>query len=88
VEEAQSLRISHRELEALALVIEGYKNKEIAQILKINHNQSVKNHLQHFFKKLNIKNNTLKHKPVLFSWVYSLRVFNGIFCPIFLLTLR
>ena len=56
-EEAGELNISHRELEVLALVVEGYKNKEIAQILKINH-QSVKNHLQHLFKKLNVKNST------------------------------
>lgn len=56
-EEAQEKNISHRELEVLALVVEGYKNKEIAQILKIQH-QSVKNHLQHLFKKLDVKNNT------------------------------
>lgn len=56
-EEARELNISHRELEVVALVIEGFKNKEIAQILKINH-QSVKNHLQHLFKKLGVKNNT------------------------------
>ena len=56
-EEAKDLNISHRELEVLALVVEGYKNKEIAQILKIKH-QSVKNHLQHLFKKLDVKNNT------------------------------
>jgi len=55
--EAESLGISHRELEVLALVVEGYKNKEIAQILKIQH-QSVKNHLQHMFKKLDVKNST------------------------------
>ena len=55
--EAESLNVSHRELEVLALVVEGYKNKEIAKILKIEH-QSVKNHLQHLFKKLNVKNNT------------------------------
>ena len=55
--EAESLGISHRELEVLALVIEGYKNKEIAQVLKIEH-QSVKNHLQHLLKKLNVQNNT------------------------------
>jgi len=54
---AKELNISHRELEVLALVVEGYKNKEIAQILKIKH-QSVKNHLQNLFKKLNVKNNT------------------------------
>ena len=56
-EEANELGISHRELEVLALVVEGYKNKEIAQILKIQH-QSVKNHLQHMYKKLNVKNST------------------------------
>jgi DNA-binding CsgD family transcriptional regulator len=55
--EAESLGISHRELEVLALVVEGYKNKEIAQILKIQH-QSIKNHLQHLFKKLDVKNST------------------------------
>lgn len=55
--EAESLGISHRELEVLALVVEGYKNKEIAKILKIQH-QSVKNHLQHIYKKLNVKNST------------------------------
>lgn len=56
-EDARELNISHRELEVLALVVEGYKNKETAQILKIKH-QSVKNHLQHLFKKLEVKNNT------------------------------
>lgn len=56
-ERAKELGISHRELEVLALVVEGYKNKEIAQILKIQH-QSVKNHLQHIYKKLNVKNST------------------------------
>jgi len=55
--EAENLGVSHRELEVLALVVEGYKNKEIGKILKIEH-QSVKNHLQHLFKKLNVKNNT------------------------------
>jgi len=55
--EAESLAVSHRELEVLALVVEGYKNREIGQILGIQH-QSVKNHLQRVFKKLNVKNNT------------------------------
>jgi DNA-binding CsgD family transcriptional regulator len=55
--EAESLNVSHRELEVLALVVEGYKNKEIGKILKIEH-QSVKNHLQHLLKKMNVKNNT------------------------------
>ena len=54
---AEGLGISHRELEVLALVVEGYKNKEIAQILKIKH-QSVKNHLQHLYKKLGVGNST------------------------------
>ncbi|HUX47608.1 MAG TPA: LuxR C-terminal-related transcriptional regulator [Dehalococcoidia bacterium] len=56
-EKAKELGISHRELEVLALVAEGYKNKEIAKMLKIQH-QSVKNHLQHLFKKLDVKNST------------------------------
>ena len=56
-EEAQALNISHRELEVFALVTEGYSNKEIAKILKINH-QSVKNHVHHFTKKINVRNNT------------------------------
>ena len=56
-EKARELNISHRELEVLSLVVEGYKNKEVAQILKIQH-QSVKNHLQHLFKKLNVRNST------------------------------
>jgi len=56
-EQARESGVSHRELEVLALVVEGYKNKEIAQILKIEH-QSVKNHLQHLFKKLDVKNST------------------------------
>ena len=55
--EAEGVGISHRELEVLALVVEGYRNKEVAQILKIQH-QSVKNHLQHLFKKLNVRNST------------------------------
>ena len=56
-ERGRELGVSHRELEVLALVVGGYKNKEIAQILKIQH-QSVKNHLQHLFKKLDVKNST------------------------------
>lgn len=56
-EKAKELSISHRELEVLGLVVEGYKNKEIARILNIQH-QSVKNHLQHLFKKLDVKNST------------------------------
>ena len=56
-EDAKDLKISHRELEVFALVTEGYKNKEIAQILKIKH-QSVKTHLHNFKKGLVVKNNT------------------------------
>lgn len=55
-EDAKDLNISHRELEVFALVTEGYKNKEIAQILKIKH-QSVKTHMHNFTKKLGVKNN-------------------------------
>lgn len=56
-EQAKDLGVSHRELEVLALVVEGRKNKEIGEVLGIQH-QSVKNHLQHLFKKLKVKNNT------------------------------
>jgi DNA-binding CsgD family transcriptional regulator len=55
-EEAKALNVSHSELEVFALVTEGYSYKEVAQILKIKH-QSVKNHMQHFTNKLNVKNN-------------------------------
>ena len=55
-EDAQAMNISHRELEVFALVTEGYKNKEIAQILKIKH-QSVKTHMYNFTKRLGVKNN-------------------------------
>jgi DNA-binding CsgD family transcriptional regulator len=54
-EEAQALNVSHRELEVLALVTEGYSNKEVAQILKIKH-QSVKNHMNSLYKKLSVRN--------------------------------
>ena len=56
-EDAKKLKISHRELEVFALGTEGYKNKEIAQILKIQH-QSVKTHVHNFTKKIGVKNNT------------------------------
>lgn len=56
-EKGRESNVSHRELEVLGLIVEGYKNKEIARILKIQH-QSVKNHLQHLFKKLNVRNST------------------------------
>lgn len=53
--DAEKLGISHRELEVFALVIEGYTNKEVAEILHIK-NQSVRNHMHHFTKKLGVKN--------------------------------
>jgi ATP/maltotriose-dependent transcriptional regulator MalT len=34
-EKAKEIGVSHRELEVLALVVEGYKNKEIAQVSKV-----------------------------------------------------
>jgi len=56
-EDAQKLGISHRELEVLALVSEGYTNKEVAHILDIKH-QSVKNHMYHLQNKLDVRNAT------------------------------
>jgi len=56
-EDAREAGISHRELEVFALVVKGYKNKEIAEILNIKH-QSVKNHLHSFYKKLKVRNGT------------------------------
>lgn len=53
--DARDIGISHRELEVLALAIEGYKNKEIAEILHIQH-QSVKNHMHHLMDKLGVNN--------------------------------
>lgn len=54
LEEAKALNVSHRELEVLALITEGYTNKEIGQILDIKH-QSVKNHVHSLHKKLVVK---------------------------------
>lgn len=53
--DAENVGISHRELEVFALVVEGYTNKEVAEILHIK-NQSVRNHMHHFIKKLGVKN--------------------------------
>ena len=55
-EDSRNLGISHRELEVLALVVEGYSYKEVAEILHIKH-QSVKNHMHNFTKKSGVKNN-------------------------------
>ena len=54
-EDEKEAGISHRELEVLALVIKGYKNKEIAEIINIKH-QSVKNHLHNLYTNLRVKN--------------------------------
>jgi len=54
-EEARVLGISHRELEVFALVLEGFSNKQVAEILQIKH-QSVKNHMYSLGKKLRVKN--------------------------------
>ncbi|MEN8614662.1 helix-turn-helix transcriptional regulator [Dehalogenimonas sp. THU2] len=54
-EGAEGLGVSHRELEVFSLIVEGFSNKEAAQILHINH-QSVKNHLYAMYKKLGVKN--------------------------------
>lgn len=72
-EKARELGISHRELEVLGLVVEGYKNKEIAQVLRIQH-QSVKNHLQHLLKKLDVKNSTQAYIIALNLNVIRMRV--------------
>jgi len=53
--EATALGISHRELEVFALVLEGFSNKQVAEILQIKH-QSVKNHMYSLSKKLRVKN--------------------------------
>jgi len=53
--DARELGVSHRELEVLALVIEGYDNKQVAEILHIEY-QSVKNHMYRFMQKLNVMN--------------------------------
>ena len=71
-EKAKELNVSHRELEVLGLLVEGYKNKEIAQILKIQH-QSVKNHLQHLFKKLGVKNSTQAYIIALYLKMIRMR---------------
>lgn len=53
--DARDLGVSHRELEVLALVIEGYTNKEVADILHIEY-QSVKNHMYRLMQKLDVRN--------------------------------
>lgn len=53
--DARELGVSHRELEVLALLIEGYDNKQVAEILHIEY-QSVKNHMYRLMQKLDVKN--------------------------------
>ena len=43
-EDAKEFGISHKELEVMALLAQGYSNEEIADILPIQY-QSVKNHM-------------------------------------------
>jgi DNA-binding NarL/FixJ family response regulator len=50
--------LSWRELEVLALLVEGKENAEIAQALSIS-TQTVKNHMSHILTKLNVPNRTL-----------------------------
>lgn len=54
-EDVRALGVSHRELEVLALLIEGHNNKEAAAILGIQY-QSVKNHWHSLSKKLRANN--------------------------------
>jgi DNA-binding NarL/FixJ family response regulator len=50
--------LSWRELEVLALLVEGKENTEIAQALSISP-QTVKNHISHILAKLHVPNRTL-----------------------------
>jgi DNA-binding CsgD family transcriptional regulator len=54
-EEAKKFDVSHRELEVLALVAQGFDNEIIAQILEIQY-QSVKTHMYNLTKKLGANN--------------------------------
>lgn len=54
-EDAKSMGISHRELEVLELIAQGYDNKQIAEIIKIQY-QSVKNHTYKLNNKLGAEN--------------------------------
>jgi DNA-binding CsgD family transcriptional regulator len=56
-EDAKDIGVSHRELEVLALLAQGFENEVIAEILRIQH-QSVKNHLFSLIKKLGSSNST------------------------------
>ncbi len=54
-EDARNMGISHRELEVLELIAQGYNNQQIADILQIQY-QSVKNHTYHLNNKLGAEN--------------------------------
>lgn len=54
-EDARNTGISHRELEVLELIAQGYDNQQIADILQIQY-QSVKNHTYHLNNKLGAEN--------------------------------
>jgi len=56
-EDARNMGISRRELEVLELIAQGYDNKQIAEIIKIQY-QSVKNHTYKLNKKLGAENST------------------------------
>lgn len=73
--DAEDIGISHRELEVLALEVEGYNNKEIAEILHIKH-QSVKNHMQRLKKKLGVKNGS---QAVVIALAMNLIKWRGIY---------
>ena len=70
--DAQEIGISHRELEVLALAAEGYTNKEIAEILHIQH-QSVKNHMHHLMDKLGVGNGASAVTMALFLNLIKMR---------------
>jgi DNA-binding NarL/FixJ family response regulator len=55
IRKTQTAGLSNREREIVALIGEGYRNKEIASKLCISE-PTVKSHLQHIFRKLDIKN--------------------------------
>ncbi len=50
---ANALRLSQREREIVALVAQGFKNKEMAEKMFISE-QTVKNHLHNIFDKLGV----------------------------------
>ncbi len=56
-EDARNKGISHREIEVLELIAQGFDNKQIAEIIKIQY-QSVKNHTYQLNNKLGAENST------------------------------